>query len=193
MFNVNHSQKKSNIMKNSLKVVLAASVLFFTSCSDSDDPAPVNEQEVINRVVVSLTETSTSTKVDYEWVEGKTPATIKMKAGKQYKATVAFYNTTVTPVENITEEVIEEADEHFIAYKSTITTAMSLTRSSDDTQRTDGTKIGINTDWTGISTGTGNFGVQLIHAPATVSTSNGYGTYTGGETDVDVIFPIVVE
>ena len=70
---------------------------------------------------------------------------------------------------------------------------MGLTRAANDVKRTDGTPIGIHTEWAPSSVSSGTFTLKLVHLPSSISTTNGYGNATGGETDAEVSFPIDIE
>ena len=104
---------------------------------------------------------------------------------------MSFYDASdASEVDNITEEVIEEADEHFVFIE---TAGANLTIASSSTDITDSNSVGINlrTVWTTSAASTGTARVYLIHEPNTKSGSS--RNDFGGETDVEVNFPVTIQ
>ncbi|MEJ2584058.1 MAG: type 1 periplasmic binding fold superfamily protein, partial [Robiginitalea sp.] len=100
--------------------VMALSALFFASCSNDDAPEPVNEEEVITTMTVTLTPQGGGTTVILESrdLDGDGPnapvvtVSDNLTASTTYNGTIVLLNETETPAENITEEVEEEAEDH---------------------------------------------------------------------------------
>ena len=92
--------------------------LIFTGCSD-DDPIPVNEQEVITTVEVTLSDGTNSYVLIWEDLDGDGPdlpvitgATIP--AG-DYNGDIQLFNKTVDPTDDeyvVTVEILEEDLDH---------------------------------------------------------------------------------
>ena len=169
--------------------LLASTVIY--SCSKSDDePEEVNEEEVINRVSIVLSDGSTSQTVT--WDEGSTPPAITLDVDKTYTASIYFYDASdPTDVEDITEEVIEEVDEHFVLWEIAGLSDFLITSAPTDYAGSDGIPINLITEWGTGGAESGNIKVTLIHEPA-----NKTGTTRssiGGETDIELTFPTTVQ
>ena len=169
--------------------LLASTVIYSCSKSD-DDPEEVNEQEVINRVSIVLADGSTSQTVT--WNEGSTPPAITLDVDKVYTASIYFYDASdPTDVEDITEEVIEEVDEHYCLWEIAGLSDFTITSASTDYSGSDGIPINLVTDWSTGGAESGNIKVTLIHEP-----TNKTGTTRsslGGETDIELTFPTTVQ
>ena len=169
--------------------LLASTVIYSCSKSD-DDPEEVNEEEVINRVSIVLSDGSTSQTVT--WNEGSTPPAITLDVDKTYTASIYFYDASdPTDVEDITEEVIEEVDEHYILWEIAGLSDFLITSAPTDYAGSDGIPINLITEWGTGGAESGNIKVTLIHEPA-----NKTGTTRssiGGETDIELTFPTTVQ
>jgi hypothetical protein len=101
--------------------------LVFTGCSDDDDhddhSHPVNEQEVITTVEVTLSDGTNSYILTWEDLDGDGPdlpvitgATIPTNS---YEADIQLYNKTVDPSDDeyvVTTEILEEDVDHQFFY-----------------------------------------------------------------------------
>ena len=108
-----------------LKLLAALFVVmaFMVSCDD-DDIDPVNEEEVITTMTVTLMPSGGGTNVvlitrDLDG-DGPNPPEITvsgpMTSGVTYMGNIVLLNETVDPADNITTEVEEEAEEHQFFY-----------------------------------------------------------------------------
>ena len=165
--------------------------LLFTAC-DKDDDHDHLDQELITTVVMTFTETgggsSTFKVVDLDGDGGNPPVVeeIKLKANTEYTVSVKFLDeSNPADVEDITKEVLEEADEHLVCF--TATGAMIAPTITDADE--DGKPLGLQSTLTTGDAGTGSLRVVLKHEP-NKSASNPCAT---GETDVDVTFPVKIE
>ncbi|QLE03011.1 hypothetical protein HX109_16065 [Galbibacter sp. BG1] len=182
-----------------LTYFLAGSILL-TSCSDDDDDGiePVNPEEVITDVTLKFTDSDgmskTYTYTDPLYREDSyVDPQIMLDADMSYDVEVSFLNNSnPDDPENVTEEVIEEKDEHFVEY-AFVTANVTLTRASDDITDSNDVKIGIFTDWASGAASEGTVQVTLIHEPESKDTSNPNGSHTGGEVDVEVPFAITIQ
>ncbi len=191
-----------------LAALLAASV-FMLSCS-SDDPTPENDGELITDVTLTFLELDENsdpvgasfdfTASDPEGIEtGATPTveTVLLEKGKTYQMTIELYNSIEN--EDITEEISEESDEHqFYFLGSAFVGTPVLTYAYDDEG---GIKLGLK----GIVTvnedpaaATATMQIILRHdldknfAGADNPNFTNY-VQAGGETDLDITFPLVIE
>ena len=170
--------------------VIAVLALTFQACND-DDPEPENEEELITTFTITLEPESGGAAVVLSFVDldgdGGNPPVITggtLQAGETYEAEVELLNESVTPAEDITEEISEEADEHLFCYTPE-GVDVAITRTDSD-----GTyEIGIESRWiTGTTTGSGTVNVVLKHQPGAKD-----GTCGPGDTDIEVDFPVEIE
>lgn len=179
---------KMNFIKTSF---IAFSGLVLLSCSkDDDSPAMVNEEEVITSIVVTLNEGSNTVKLSSVDLDGDGPnppvlSVENLKANTTYTGAVAFLNEAESPIEDITEEVLEEADEHQVFYEfSGAITAATATDSDAN-----GNPIGVAFTLSTGDAGTALIGFTLRHEP---KKPNSGLLDAGGETDVMVSFNVNV-
>ena len=169
---------------------LLASTIIYSCSKGDDDPEEVNEEEVINRVSIVLADGSNSQTVT--WNEGSTPPAITLDVDKTYTASIYFYDASdPTDVEDITEEVIEEVDEHFVLWEIAGLSDFLITSAPTDYAGSDGIPINLITEWATGGAESGNIKVTLIHEP-----TNKTGTTRssiGGETDIELTFPTTVQ
>jgi hypothetical protein len=180
-------------MKDLFKINLPLLLLLLiTACSSNDDtPEQINEEELIDRVVLKITESGTQNTSEYIWDEGsEAPQPIVLNSGSGYDVEVRFYNASNPGnVIDITEEVIEEADEHQIFFETT-TTALSISAATSDYEDSLGNKLGVYTHWNASSSTAGTVVVYLIHEPESKSGTD--RDALGGETDVQVPFSFAI-
>jgi len=175
--------------------VLALSGLLFTSCSDDDAPDPVNEEEVITTMTITLVpqgggDTVTLQSRDLD-ADGPNPPVVEVSgpftAGTTYNGSIVLLNETETPPENITEEVEEEAEEHQFFF----TVASSLSASiSDENLDGAGNPLGTAFVFTAQGASTGTLTVTLRHDLK--KPNDGTLSDAGGETDIAQTFPLVI-
>lgn len=174
-------------------------VLVATSC-DSDDPEPVNEEELITTLNVTFTNTSnasdivTATFRDLDGEGGNDGVTTNptLSANTTYTVTVEFLNEAETPTEDITEEVGEEADEHQVFF---ITGAgLNFTYAYGD-QDGDGNPVGLTGTGTTAGASSGSMDVVLVHEPTKTAAgvSDGDISNAGGEEDIRVRFTVTIQ
>ena len=185
---------------NKYVFVLLLSTLILSSCSSDDNPAPVNEEEIITTVRLTLTPELPSEVVIFESqdLDGDGPnapeitITGTIVASTEYTGSVQFLNELSSPAEDITLEVIEEADEHQVFYTFTGNSGSTTTYSDLDQN---GNPIGVNFSFnSGIVSTDNAVTVTLRHEPnkAAEGVSDGLIDNADGETDVEVTFPFNV-
>ncbi len=170
---------------------LALSMMVITSCNKKEviNPDDDHEEELITTVTLELTDTAdasnttSATWADTDGVGGNDPTqmdTIDLNPNTVYYVDISFFNESVSPSEDITAEIQDEAAEHIICY----TPSGDLTIDRTDS---DGTyEIGLTSLWTvGTLSSLDSVTVSLKHQPDEKD-----GTCTPGETDVEVQFMI---
>ena len=179
-----------------LSFIAFAAVL---SCNDSDDPIIINEEEVITTVTATLTPVGGGTIITLQSrdLDGDGPndpvITISgnLAPDTTYSGAIEVLNETVTPPENITEEVEEEGDEHQFFFTPTNNVVTVAYADMD----INGDPIGIEFTLTTTNASSGNLTVTLIHEPNknAAGVSSGDITNAGGETDAEATFAIGVQ
>lgn len=172
------------------KYLIIFSILFIAQSCSKDDPEEIHEHEEINRVSLTFSEGSNSE--TFTWDEGSTIPTINIDANKTYQVGFYVYNASnPSDVENVTTEIIEEADEHFVFYELAGISNLTIQSATNDVSDSDGIPININTSWTTGDAESGTVRVYLIHGPSSKSGST--RAQFGGGTDVEVNFPISIQ
>ncbi|SEG19100.1 hypothetical protein [Algoriphagus boritolerans] len=181
--------------------------LGFASC-ESNDPEEENDGEVITEVTLNFQELDatgnpmglvTSFKAsDPEGIEvGSSPIIqpVTLTRGKTYRMTIAVYNGIED--EDITEEILAEADVHQFYFLGSAFTSNILSISYDDPS---GDLIGLqNILSVSSSPGTNNTQMQVVlrhdldkNFPGATNPNFANFVQAGGETDLDITFPVVI-
>lgn len=185
-------------MKMRLYATALIATLGLISCSDDDDndtPEMINEEEVITTVELTLRDASGNSVVyvsrDADG-DGPDDAVItntgNLVPDTEYMGTVRFLNETESPAEDITEEVEEEDDEHEVFYLPSSSLLVTVAKTNFDG---DGNPLGTEFNLTTGMSSLGNLTVTLRHEPT--KPNDGTLNGAGGETDVQVAFPIMVQ
>ena len=185
-------QTIQKITKASLYLFLAATLM--VGCKkDKDSPKPnnptppANEEELITTVKITFVDTAgveptvTVFFRDPDGDGGNAPTqfdTIRLAANSVYNATLEVFDESKNPVENITTEIVEEADEHIFCFTPTNVNLSIVRTDSDGTY-----EIGLASQWTVGITSIGTTQVVLKHQPGVKD-----GTYAPGDTDVELNF-----
>lgn len=178
-------------------VALATAIV---ACDDPTEPIP-NEEELITDVTITLTPVGggtaiVSTIADPD-ADGPNPpnpqtAAIALDAGVTYDGMIEFFDRSdPAAVEDITEEVQEEGDEHRVFYTVNGLTGVTVPDASMDTDG-NGAPVGLMFQVVvdaGAASGTGSVQVVLSHYD---DAPKGDGSVPSDETDVDVTFTVSV-
>lgn len=176
---------------------IAISSLLFTAC-EKEDPVIENEEEVITTLNYTLAAqdgsgTVTLTFRDLDGDGGNAPVITggTLAANTSYTGAVTLLNEQESPAENVTEEIEEENDEHQFFF-STSVNGVSISYADTDGA---GDPVGLVTTLNTGDAGNGSLTVTLIHEPnkAGEGVSDGLIANAGGETDIEVTFPIDVQ
>lgn len=186
-------------MKNLKMMAVAAIALSFASCSDDDKPQQVIENEVMTTVTATLTPTGGGTPVVLKSQDldgdGPNPPVVTVSGpfavNTSYTGAVMFLNETVSPAENITEEIHELGIEHQIFFSQSGLGVFTY-NDADEAGKPVGLSFGYVTPNAATS---GNLTITLRHLPNKSATGVAGGDITnaGGSTDAEVVFPIVVQ
>ena len=176
-----------------LTVALVASSLFI-GCSKDDNPQPVNEEELITTMTVTLQPEGGGTDLILEFrdLDGDGPEEPEIQngildEGVTYSGSIVLLNEAVEEVENITEEVEMENLEHQFFY--TIGSGLDVS-TSDENLDDEGNILGTEFTLTAGAVSSGELTFTLVHEPT--KPNNGLES-AGGETDISVTFDVSVE
>jgi len=174
-----------------LALILFVSVIL-VSCKD--DPHPTNQEEVITTLIVDLSPVGGGEPLELKFYDEDgngsiepvtTPDLLELEAGKSYAAEITLLNETVSPAEDITEEIEAEMNDHLFCFD---VTNMDVSVDYDD-EDVNGHPIGLVTTWeAGVAGASGTMEIVLRHQPGEKN-----GDCPGpGESDIQVEFSIKV-
>lgn len=181
------------IMKISYNIkfiaLLSLGFILLQSCS-KDDPDHIHDHTEITNVtfVIEATDEPTQTII---WEDGAQKIeTITLKSNTDYNVAISFTNESdPSNIDNITLEVIDEADAHQVFYEFS-EVLVDVTSASNDTVDSSGYAVLLNSVWNASTTGTGIVRAYLIHEPNSKSGST--RDAIGGFNDVSIDIPILV-
>ena len=194
-----------NIYTNTLLIISA--FLLVISC-DKGEPVVVHEHEVFTRVVLEVKKDGETNFKKYTFeVEGHDDhgdddhgdddhgdehTEVELDTNSTYHVGIFFYNDSDPDnIEDVTLEVIEEANAHQVFYEMTEIPGFSIAAASDDTKDSNGNPLFLKTSWTTASETSGDVMAYLIHEP-TSKTGSTRADF-GGATDVEIEFEVHVE
>ena len=195
-----------NLTRNAL--LMGGLVMALAACKKEDPvppvgggnpPPPPNEQELITTVIVHLTSLDGTEERTFTWRDldgpGGNPPVIEsepLTSGTVYRARIELFDESdPNDVEDITEEIEEEADEHQFFF---IVSGAELTVAYDDADE-DGNPVGLESIWSTIAPSSGSITIILRHDPDkdAPGVADGDITNAGGDTDVEVVFPVTIQ
>ena len=186
----------------SIAIVLAITTIL-TACSDDNQATPVNEEELITTLTAVFTPAGggASITLEYKDLDGDGPnEPVKSVSGPFaqntiYTGVVSFKNESVSPTENLTAEIVAEAEDHQIFYQKTGTLNEFVYATNADNFDANGKPIGLQTVFSTTTAAAGTLTISLIHLPnkSAVGVANGDPTNAGGSTDATAQFSVVVE
>ena len=189
---------KNQIIRTSILAILFAGII--SSCNKKTDPPTPDEQELITTIKIQVIEEFSSFVQTFEYkVEngfggaGGTVKidTLKLKPDTKYDAVLTVLNEKATPAEDITKEIIEESNAHLFLMKSEPTSGNGSISVGQGNKDKDGNPLNQTFKLTTATSGKGTFRIALLHQPidkkATVVEN------AGGETDLDAIFPVLIQ
>lgn len=177
-----------------LTAIIALSALMLGGCK-KDDPVVENPEELITTVNYTLTALDQSpvtlTWRDLDGDGGDMPEITggTLQSGIIYQGTLELLNETENPAEDVTEEIMEEDEEHQFFFATSDLLVISYADAD-----VDGNPIGLSTTVTTGNPGAYELNIKLKHLPVkdAEGVSTGDITNAEGETEVDITFPIDV-
>lgn len=183
--------------------ILAAAfcTILFAACNPDDVPTPEPEaQELITTMRVIVSNSSGFNKVfTYKVENGFTSSQIGsveiddivLSAQTDYNVEVMVLNESISPAEDVTEEVKEESNEHLFFYESKPSQGAGSIVFSNGSKDASGQPLNQTITFTTGETGTGQLILALKHQP-TNKDAQTLGE-VGGETDAQAIYPVRIE
>ncbi|MEM9001015.1 MAG: GTP cyclohydrolase [Bacteroidota bacterium] len=183
------------------------------SCSDDDDAAPEEENELEVITDVTLVFTNDADPSDVVMASAQDPDgegildlvvqdAITLTADTQYTLTFEIFNNLETPGEDIGEEIADEDDEHQFFFSFTTDAFDSpagngnIDNASDpinyNDQDDNGNPVGLSTTWTTPTTGTteGMFTARLQHQPGVKTDTS---DANDGDSDFNLMFVLNIQ
>lgn len=185
--------------KQLLGSLLAAGlVLFLSQCKKADDPIDQDENELITTVKLTFLEEGTTTETTFVWSDldgegGNAPTKfdeIKLKANSKYTMAVEVLDESKNPIEDITEEIEEKAEEHLFVFTPNPTGLLTYQYMDLDARNF---PIGLIGKVTTTAAGTGKLNVRLRHQPPVNGNPVKNGTVAPGSDDVNLDFVLKVQ
>ena len=180
-------------------------LLFACSDVEKHDHHHHHENELMTTINLSFQSDAgeeTFTWADVEQSGSPTIDNITLSAETSYTLSITILNELEDPAENVTEEIQDEADEHQFFFLGTAIGDLA-THSYIDADA-NGNPLGLENDITTNAAGEGELNIVLRHMPPENDTatktaglaeqvaSEGF-TNVGGNNDLDITFPFVVE
>ena len=186
--------------KNTIKLVsIAATVATICiGCKKDKDPVStpppvVNVSEVTTTMRLTFVDSSNTSNIKYATFRDPDGDggvgydifdTIKLQPNKTWITTIILLNETVAPSDTISNEVLEEANDHLFCFSSTGAGALVLRTDLDG----NGLPIGLQSKWRTTAAGNGTMQIELKHQPGIKD-----GTCAPGATDLAVNFQVIVQ
>jgi len=189
--------------KNALLVLAVGGALASCKKDKEDDtptptPVPVNEEELITTLRLHL---HSANEVEHKRIEfvdidgdGGADAVITadtLSIDSVYTVEIEVLNESETPTEDITEEIRAEDEDHQFFFQ---VSGANVNVAYADTDA-DGNPVGLSSVWTCPALASdGSVIVTLRHMPnkAAAGVAAGDITNAGGDTDIEVTFPLIV-
>lgn len=187
---------------NTIACVISFATLFI-SCSNDNDATPVNEEELITTITAVFTPEGGGSAVTLNSrdLDGDGPnAPVITISGPfaqntTYNGIVTFTNESVSPAEDITAEIVAEAEDHQIFYQITGSLPDFIYSTTAENVDANGKPIGLETVFTTTTAATGVLKISLIHLPnkTAAGVAAGDPANAGGNTDATEDFTVRVE
>lgn len=183
-------------MKKYLTIALLSVILF--NCKKDEHLDPHDDNELTTRVDLVFTDSANkSTTFSFQDKDGDSRTSpekfdkIVLAKDQTYTLKVEVFDDTKSPVEFISDEILEEADVHLFVFKSTPTGLLTTTLTDKDKN---GLPVGLmSTVKTASTPGNGTYQVLLKHQPDLNGVKVKTGKEEGGSTDIDLSFEVEVK
>ena len=178
-------------------LLAVSSLLLLNGCKKATDPQPADENELITTVTLRFTEQGTSSTQSFTFQDkdgdgGAAPTkfdSVTLTANRSYSLTVEVLDESKTPVQNITDEIREQKDEHLFLFTANPATLLTYTYGDLDSRNF---PIGLTGSVRTGGSGTGQLKVRLRHQPPINGVAVKNGTASPGSDDVNLDFALTV-
>ncbi len=188
-----------------ITALLLVGAFYLQGCNDDDVPPAENEEEVIDKIVLTFTPAGgtalefTALDPDGEGSANFEIPTIQLSANTTYTLKIDVFNNQEG--EDIGEEILEEGAEHmfFFGFTSGLFTSPvgdgnigAGSRGDEinyDDEDVNGFPIGLESIWQTSTAQTGTFRIVLKHQP---DIKNDTSDSTDGESDIDLTWNISI-
>jgi hypothetical protein len=181
-------------------------LFFLLACSDVEEHDHHNHENEM-MTTINLTFTSDGGNNTFTWADVEQSGTpsiddISLAADTVYTLTLEILNELEEPAEDITEEILDEADEHQVFFTGTDVGVLYTQTYNDEDGN--GIPLGLENTISTLGAGEGGFSLVLRHMPAENGNptkveglaeqvdEEGF-TNVGGNNDFDITFPLIVE
>jgi hypothetical protein len=183
------------ILKTAITIIaIIITTVFYTSCrKKTTTPPNPNEEELITTLRIDFIDSAgvqpSATVIfkDADGDGGNNPTqwdSIKLKANTTYFASILLLDETKSPVDTISNEVLEEGKDHLFCFTGTNVNT-SIIRTDLDVNNIG---IGLQSAWRNTAVSNGTMQVVLRHQPDVKT-----GACEPGSTDVDVTFQFIIQ
>ncbi len=184
-------------------LLITSLLLIFSSCKKDEDPVftppPTNENEVITSAELVFTDTENNE--NYSWLysdpdgDGGNPPVITadtLPANRSFTMNITLLNETENPVEDLTNEILDEADDHQFFFIKGNDIEITFSYADSDSN---GLPVGLENAVTTATSSTGDVTIVLRHLPnkSAENVSEGDLSNAGGETDLEITFTTVID
>lgn len=198
-----------NISKYLKFSLIAVAAISFASCENDDDddnggPSGGNEEELITDLVLTFTNDGDQSVLTFAFSDPDGPGgddpiidDIVLSDSASYTVSVEVLDASnPADIEDITEEIVEEADDHQFFYiaqdaDSSITIGYNIFDVDGN-----GNPVGLSTFWNTLQPSSGNQTVRIVLRHELDKDATGIAiddfAGSGGETDIDVTFNLTV-
>jgi hypothetical protein len=185
-------------MQNIKFFIILSIILIGAASCDKKDPVIPEEPELITTLIYTLTPAGGGDSIVFSFSDpdgdgGDDPVIVTnpLDSGVVYNGVILLLNESVDPVENISDEVEEEAEEHQFFF---MIDQADMTVTYEDTDE-NGHPIGLQTLMSTGASSQGHMTIVLRHLPDKNASgvADGDITNAGGETDIEVTFPMLIK
>ncbi|RIJ37484.1 hypothetical protein [Pontibacter oryzae] len=174
--------------------LLGSLLVSATACKDSDDPEPLDDEELITTMTVTLvpegkggTVIATFTDPDGDGGAAPTIETMALKPNTTYNATITIADDSPNGAGDITSEIRTEGNDHelfWVANPSNLLTAQKIDKDANNRP------LGLAATVTTTNAGSGTLTITLKHQPGLKGATSDANK---GETDIMAAFPVSIQ
>ncbi len=187
---------KTQAMSILRSFLLLTAVVLFSQC-ETEEPEAENEEELITTLEMTFSPIGGGDDIVFSVFDEDGDGPIEPVYTNGTLAVNTDYNVTIEvrndeENENITTEVIEEAEEHQFFFETSVSLFLEFSYEDADDN---GDPIGLSTNFYAQEPSNGTLTVTLRHEPekSAEGARNGDPTNAGGETDIQATFDVVIE